>query len=63
MDKDQNLSTVDDPQRPYKAVAAFIVAAGTAALASADVMPVWLVIVLGALVAGVATFATPNPKV
>ncbi len=51
-----------DPKRPYKAIAAAVVAAGGALLTFADVLPLWVTIVATVLVAGVATYQVPNPE-
>lgn len=54
----------DDPWRPNKAVVAAVIAALTEVLSEAqDTLPWWAVLIIGAVVAGLATFAVPNPKV
>lgn len=52
-----------DPRRPYKAVAAALVAA-LAVLVSqgTDLLPPVVLLVLAALSAGLATFLVPNPE-
>lgn len=50
-----------DPKKPYKLYAA--VAAGVlgSTLAYADVLPLWLVIVINSILGGLAVFLMPNP--
>lgn len=51
-----------DPARPWKAVAAAVVAAAGVAIAQGhDLLPGWLLLLLAAVAAGLATFAVPNP--
>ncbi len=50
-----------DPKRPYKAIAAAVVAGGTALLTYKDVLPLWVTIVTSVIVAGVLTYQVPNP--
>jgi hypothetical protein len=53
----------DDPTRPYKAYIAAVIAALTEVLAtSQDTLPWWAVLIIGGVVAGLTTFAVPNPK-
>lgn len=60
-----------DPKRPWKAVAAFVLAFLTALYASLqgretlDTMSVqeWLIVILGAVVTAGATYMIRNPKV
>lgn len=53
----------DDPKRPWKAIAAAVVAGAGALLTFADVLPQWVTIGATVLVAGVLTYSVPNPKV
>lgn len=51
-----------NPKRPYKAVAAAIIAgAGVAIAQGADILPAWVILVLAVLIAGLGTFLVPNP--
>lgn len=51
-----------DPRRPYKAIAAALVAVLTTLLAEGrDIMPPWALLVLAALLAGLVTYVVPNP--
>ena len=53
-----------DPAKPYKAIAAAVLAALTAVLTQyADDLPLLALIVIGALVAGIGTYVVPNPIV
>lgn len=53
---------VADPSRPYKAVAAAVVAAVSVLITQGqDVLPAWALLVLAALVAGLLTYVVPNP--
>lgn len=45
-----------------KAYVAAVIAALTAVLTHSEQLPVWLVIVLGALVAGLAAWVTPDDR-
>lgn len=54
----------DDPKRPYKMYAAIVSAMIVSYLATnATDLPSWAVGLLSAIVAGIAVFLTPNPKV
>jgi hypothetical protein len=54
----------DDPSKPYKMIAAIVSAFLTSFLATnATDMPPWAVGLVTALVAAIAVFMTPNPKV
>jgi len=58
----QHRAPVADPSRPYKALAAAVVAGAGAALANGqDLLPAWAVLALTVLVAGLTTFLVPNP--
>lgn len=50
-----------DPKRPYKAYAAILVGSLSALLGYADVLPVWVVILINTVLGGLAVFLTPNP--
>lgn len=55
---------VDDPKKPYKMYAAIVSAFIASFLATnATDMPSWAVGLLTALVAAIAVFMVPNPKV
>jgi len=52
-----------DPRRPYKAVAAAVVAALAVLIGQGqDLLPPWVLLVLAAASAGLATFLVPNPS-
>lgn len=54
----------DDPWRPNKAIVAAVIAALTEVLGQTqNTLPWWAVLLIGAVIAGLATFVTPNPKV
>lgn len=54
----------DDPTKPYKTIAAIISAFLTSFLATnATDLPAWAVGLVTALVAAIAVYMTPNPKV
>lgn len=51
-----------DPRRPYKAIAAAVIAgAGVAIAQGQDLLPAWALLALAVLVAGLGTFLVPNP--
>lgn len=51
-----------DPKRPWKALAAALVAGIAAAMAQGqDVIPAWGMLALAAVGAGLATYLVPNP--
>lgn len=54
--------TNPNPRRPYKAIASALVAALTVLVVQgADLLPAWLLLLVAAAVAGLATFLVPNP--
>lgn len=54
----------DDPGKPYKAIAAAVVAGVGAAIAGGqDILPAWVMLLLVVLAAGLGTYVVPNPKV
>lgn len=53
----------DDPKRPWKAIAGAVFAALSASLAFAGDLPTWAIILITCIVAGLATYVVPNPKV
>lgn len=51
-----------DPRRPYKAVAAAVVAALAVIVTQGqDLIPAWVLLLAAAVLAGLATFTIPNP--
>lgn len=51
-----------DPRRPYKAIAAGLMAAVAVLVAQGQgILPPWLLLLLAALVAGLGTYVIPNP--
>lgn len=52
-----------DPKRPWKAIAAAVVAALAVLVAQgSDLLPPLVLLVLAAVSAGLATFLVPNPE-
>lgn len=52
-----------DPKRPWKALAAAIVAGiGVALGQGQDILPAWVMLLLAIIGAGLATYLVPNPE-
>ncbi len=54
---------IDDPKRPWKAILAAVAAGGAALLGFSEVLPLWAIIVVSVVLAGIATYQVPNPKI
>lgn len=50
-----------DPKRPYKMYAAIAAAMLTTLLTYADVLPVWVLIVVNMILSGLFVYSTGNP--
>lgn len=58
-----NTSSTPDPRRPWKALAAAVVAGIAVAVSQgADILPPWALLILSIVSAGLATYLVPNPE-